>query len=72
MPDREGTEATYLNPTTPRKCLANRREDGFDNALDITIPEMRVEFRDPLDEFRLCQSSPPPSGRILKATDIRQ
>ena len=49
MPDRKGTEAAYLDPSTPGKRVANRREDGFDNALDITIPEMRVEFRDPLD-----------------------
>jgi hypothetical protein len=37
MLDREGAEAAYLDPTTPRKCFANRREDGFDNALDIAI-----------------------------------
>ena len=23
MPDREGTEATYLDPTAPRKCFAD-------------------------------------------------
>ena len=38
MPDRERTEATYLDPTAPLKCLANRREDGFDNALSASWP----------------------------------
>ena len=47
MPDREGTEATYLDPSTPRKCFANRREDGFDNALDIAVLEMWVQLCHP-------------------------
>jgi len=42
MPDREGTEAAYLDPSTSGKRVANRREDGIDNALDITVPEMWV------------------------------
>jgi hypothetical protein len=37
MPDREGTEATYLDPTAPRKCVADHLEDGFDNTSNVAV-----------------------------------
>ena len=58
MPDREGTEATDLDPTTPRKCIADLREDGFDNALDIAVLEVWVQLCHPSHKFRLCHSVP--------------
>jgi hypothetical protein len=44
MPDREGTEATYLDPAAPRKCVANRRKEGFDDALHVVVLEMWVQL----------------------------
>jgi hypothetical protein len=58
MPDREGTEATYLDPRTPRKCFANRRKDGFDNTFDIAVLEMWVQPCHPSHQFRLRHCSP--------------
>ena len=43
MPDREGAETGYLDPTAPRKCFAYRLEDGFNNALDVATLDMRVQ-----------------------------
>ena len=47
MLNRKGTEAAYLDPSTPSKCVADLREDGFDNALDIAVLEMWVQLCDP-------------------------
>jgi hypothetical protein len=62
MPDRERSEAAYLDPITPSKCVADRREDGFDNALDIAVLEMWVQLSHPSHQVRLCHSSPPSSS----------
>jgi len=37
MSIREGTEAAYLDPSTPSECGGDLLEDGFDNALHIAI-----------------------------------
>jgi hypothetical protein len=34
VPDREGSEAAYLDPGTPSKRITDRREDSFDKPLD--------------------------------------
>ena len=34
MPDREGSEAAYLDPSTPSKRITDRREDSFDKPLE--------------------------------------
>jgi hypothetical protein len=62
MPNREGTEAAYLDPSAPSKCFANRREDGVDNALNVAALEMWVQLRHPSHQLRLRQSSPRSSG----------
>ena len=59
MPDREGTEATYLDPTASRKCFAHHLENGFNNALDLAVLEMWVQLRHPSHQFRLRHDSPP-------------
>ena len=62
MPDREGAETAYLDPTAPRKCFAYRLEDGFNNALDVAVLEVWVQLRHPSHQFRLCHDSPPSCG----------
>jgi hypothetical protein len=70
MPDREGTEATYLDPTAPRKCVANRREEGSNNALDIAVLEMWVQFCHPSHQFRLRHDSPPGGRASIEPADV--
>jgi hypothetical protein len=60
MPDREGTETAYFDPTAPRKCFADHLEDGYDNALDVAVLEMWMQLCHPSHQFRLCHGSPPP------------
>ena len=49
MLNRKGTEAAYFGPSTPSKCVADLREDGFNNALDVAVLEMWVQLCDPFD-----------------------
>jgi hypothetical protein len=70
MPDREGTEATYLDPSTPRKCFADHLENGFNDALDIAVLEMWVQLRHPSHQFRLCHCSPPPPS--VNPAEVRE
>jgi hypothetical protein len=35
MLEREGAKASDFDAISPGKCSPDRREDGFDNALDI-------------------------------------
>jgi hypothetical protein len=35
MLEREDAKASYLDPSTPSKCVTDLLEDGFDNPLDI-------------------------------------
>jgi hypothetical protein len=49
MSIREGTEASDFDAISSGKCIADRREDGFNNSLDIAISQMRVQFCDPFD-----------------------
>ena len=49
MPDREGTEATYLDPTAPRKCLGDYLEDSFNNAFNVAALEVWVWLCDPFN-----------------------
>jgi len=37
MLDEEGAKASDLDAVSPGKCIADRREDGFDNPLNIAI-----------------------------------
>jgi hypothetical protein len=49
MLKREGAEAAYLNPSTPRERGAGRFEDGVNDALDIAALKIRVQLCDPKD-----------------------
>jgi hypothetical protein len=42
MLNRKGTEAAYFGPSTPSKCVADLPEDGFNNPLDIALPEVQL------------------------------
>ena len=59
MPDREGTETAYFDPTAPRKCFADGCEDGFNNAFNLAVLEMWVKLCHPSYQFRLRHDSPP-------------
>ena len=37
MLEREGAKASDFDAISPGKCIADRREDGFNDALDIAI-----------------------------------
>jgi hypothetical protein len=62
MPDREGTETAYFDPTASSKRVANHLEDCFDNALNVAVLEMRVQICHPSHQFRLPHGSPPNPG----------
>ena len=71
MPDREGTEATYLDPTAPRKCVANRREEGFNNAFDVAVLEMWVQLCHPSTNSDFVMTVPRPAGGAsIVPTDV--
>jgi hypothetical protein len=46
MLDEEDAKASDLDAVSPGKCSPNRREDRFDNPLDIAISQMRVQLCD--------------------------
>jgi hypothetical protein len=56
--DGEGAKASDLDAISPGECFADRRKDGFDNALDIAVLKMWVQLRHPSHQFRLCHSVP--------------
>jgi hypothetical protein len=58
--DEEGAKASDLDSISPGKCVADGREDGFDNALNVPTLEMRVQLCHPSHQFRLRHDSPPP------------
>jgi hypothetical protein len=73
MPDREGTEASDLDSISPSKCIADGREDGFNNAFNIAVLEMWVQLCHPSHQFRLRRDSPPPCWpRIYRAGQCRE
>ena len=47
--DEEDAKASDLDAVSPGKCSPNRREDAFDNPLDIAISQMRVQLCDLFD-----------------------
>ena len=58
MLEREGAKASDFDAIFPGKCSPDRREDGFDDALDIAVLKMWVQLRHPSHQFRLCHSVP--------------
>ncbi len=51
--DGEGAKASDLDAISPSKCVADGREDGFNNAFDIAVLEMWVQLCHPSHQFRL-------------------
>src|SRR4029077_20010002 len=61
--DGEAAKASDLDSISPGKCVADGREDGFDNALNVPVLEMRVQLCHPSHQFRLRHGSPRPAAR---------
>src|SRR5437867_1080683 len=51
-PDRKCAESTQFNPVAAGQGVSNLVENSRDDALDITLVEMRIQFGDLQDQFR--------------------
>ena len=62
--DREGSEATNLDPVTPCERLNDLVQNSVHHILGIPLIELRVVVGNLLDQFRLDHPSPPSRGSL--------